>query len=247
MMHTLNGAGTRASLGSISLAMVAVAALGGSVASAACGGSSSPPFAQDTPGDSGTSSGSTSGGSGSGGGSGSSSSGSQGFSQGDSGGGMGTGVCQTGMYTGTFSCGFILNPGDAGLDASSPDASPFPPITGNLSFVLSQSTHGELGQDMASGTFVLNAGLTTGMANLDGTLDCASGQFTGSLSGGTYSISFFGLPFFSGTFEGPLTSAYNGTSFSFTDGTWALNVANEGECPGTWTANYVGAADASPD
>jgi hypothetical protein len=76
-----------------------------------------------------------------------------------------------------------------------------------------------------------------GTATLSGTLECASGQFTGSLSNGTYSV-FFGL--FMGAFNGPLTSEYNGTSFSFVNGTWALSIPGEGYCPGTWTANYVG-------
>jgi hypothetical protein len=213
----------------IAACMALVGVVGGSIA---CG-SSKPDLTEDgdaaTAGDAGsTSSGGSSGGS-------TSSGGSSGvFSGGDTGVGMGTGTCQTGMYTGTFSCGFIYDP-DASI-ATVTDASSGFMITGNLSFVLKQSTSGELGQDTASGTFVLNAGITTGSATLGGTLDCGSGQFTGALTGGMYSL----LGFFTGDFAGPLTSAYNGVSFSFIDGTWALVIAGEGTCPGTWTANYVG-------
>jgi hypothetical protein len=212
----------------IAACMALVGAVGGSIA---CGSSKADLSDGDdgggTAGDGGTSSssGSSSGGM-------TSSGGSSGmFSGGDSG-GMGTGNCQTGMYTGTFSCGFIYDP-----DASMPDAAGAFTITGSLSFLLTQSTSGELGEDTASGTFDLNAGLTTGSATLGGTLQCASGQFTGSLTMGTYSV-FFGI--FSGDFAGPLTSEYNGKTFSFVNGTWELAIANEGTCPGTWTANYVG-------
>lgn len=79
------------------------------------------------------------------------------------------------------------------------------------------------------------------MATLGGTLDCSSGLFTGSLTGGTYSV-FFGL--FSGTFNGPLMSDYNGTSFSFVDGTWSLTIPGEGYCQGQWNASYSGVGDA---
>ncbi len=160
---------------------------------------------------------------------------------GDSSGGLGTGTCKTGMYTGTFSCEFFYDTdaGDASV-AVSPDSGGLIMITGNLSFLLSQSISGELGMDTASGTFVLNAGLTTGSAQLSGSLDCNSGNFTGALSGGMYSL----LGIFTGPFEGPLTSQYSGTSFSFVDGVWSLSVPGYGYCPGTWTANYDGPGDA---
>ena len=211
------------------IGIAACAALVGVVGASIACGSSKTDLSNDDAGTASDSGGSSSGGSSSGA---TSSGGSSGmFSGGDSGQGMGTGNCQTGMYTGTFSCGFIYDP-----DASMPDAAGAFTITGSLSFVLKQSTSGELGEDTASGTFDLNAGLTTGSATLGGTLECACGQFTGALTAGTYSL----LGIFTGGFAGPLTSDYNGTSFSFVDGTWALVIAGEGTCPGTWTAHYVG-------
>jgi hypothetical protein len=154
---------------------------------------------------------------------------------------MGTGVCKTGMYSGTFSCEFFYDSdaGDGGGGAGR-DSGGLVMITGNLSFLLSQSISGEIGMDTASGMFVLNAGLTTGSASLSGTLDCSSGSFTGALTGGMYSL----LGLFTGPFEGPLTSQYSGASFSFVDGTWSLTVPGQGYCPGTWTAAYEGPGDA---
>ena len=74
------------------------------------------------------------------------------------------------------------------------------------------------------------------MATLGGTLDCNTGQFTGQLSGGMYSL----LGLFTGPFNGPLTSEYNGTAFSFVNGVWSLSVPGEGYCPGSWTASFAG-------
>jgi hypothetical protein len=159
------------------------------------------------------------------------------FTQGDSG-GMGTGVCQTGMYSGAFSCNFVYDPDAQAVDTidGGADAGPFS-IMGMLSLALTQSVSGELGQDTANGTFVVDTGFaTTGMATLSGTLDCATGKFTGSLTNGTYSV-FFSL--FTGSFEGPLTSDYNGKTFSFVNGSWSLTIPGEGYCPGSWSANYV--------
>ena len=151
---------------------------------------------------------------------------------------MGNGICQTGTYSGSFSCEFYYD-SDAGGDASggTPDAGGLIQITGNLSFVLTQSLSGELGTDTASGTFILDAGITTGMATLSGTLDCGTGLFTGALSGGMYSL----LGLFTGPFAGPLTSDYNGAGASFVDGSWSLTVPGEGYCPGQWTADFTGA------
>jgi hypothetical protein len=225
--------------------MVTLAALvGAATAPVACGNNKGSTFSPDNSGDDGggpsgsTSSSGSSGGIASGGSSGSSSGGA--FMTGDSSGGMGTGVCKTGMYSGTFSCEFYLdsNAGDAG-DAAVPDSGGLFMITGNLSFLLTQSISGELGMDTASGSFAINAGITPGMATLSGTLECGSGTFTGALTGGQYN--FFG---FTGNFDGPLASQYNGATFSFVDGTWAITIPGQGYCPGTWTANYDGPGDA---
>jgi hypothetical protein len=210
----------------------------------ACSSKSSGFDSNDDGGDassSGASSGSSSGNA-SGGSSGSSSGSSSGAfaSQNDGAVGMGTGICQTGTYSGPFSCGFYFDM-DAGTtppaDGGSADGGLFV-ITGNLSFSLKQSMSGELGQDVASGTFAISSGLfISGMATLGGTLDCATGAFTGALSNGTYNV-FFGI--FTGSFDGPLTSEYNGTTFSFVNGTWSLTVPGEGYCQGQWNADFTG-------
>ncbi len=186
-----------------------------------------------------SSSGSSGGNGSSGGSSGSSSSSSGAFATQDDGAvGMGTGVCKTGTYSGPFSCGFYFDM-DAGttppVDGGSADGGLFA-ITGSLSFSLKQSMSGELGQDVASGTFAISSGLfISGMATLGGTLDCSTGVFTGALSNGTYNV-FFGL--FTGSFDGPLTSEYNGTTFSFVNGIWSLTVPGEGYCQGQWNADF---------
>jgi hypothetical protein len=157
---------------------------------------------------------------------------------GGSSGGMGTGTCKDGTYSGTFACTFVFNP-DAGGDASTvaADAGGLM-ITGNISFKLMQMTgNGESFIDTASGTFSGTAAAFFAIsANVGGTLDCNSGLFKGSLTGGMYS----GFLFINGTFSGPLDSQYNGATFSFVNGTWLLTVPGEGSCPGTWTANYTG-------
>ena len=67
---------------------------------------------------------------------------------------MGTGTCQTGLYSGTFSCLFYYGI-DAGI-GEAPDSGGVGPITGSMSFKLTQdiSSKGELQTtDTASGTF----------------------------------------------------------------------------------------------
>jgi hypothetical protein len=138
-----------------------------------------------------------------------------------------------------FSCNFVFNP-DAGSDsgaAVAADAGGLM-ITGTITFHLSQMTgNGESFMSTASGTFNGTAATFFSiMANVGGTLDCGTGKFTGSLTNGTYT----GFLLLNGTFMGPLTSDYNGTTFSFVNGTWLLTVPGQGSCPGTWSANYTG-------
>jgi hypothetical protein len=167
---------------------------------------------------------------------------SSGFNLGDTGtssGGMGTGMCKNGAYAGTFQCTFVFDAdaGDASASTVSADAGGLM-VTGNISFQLTQMVgNGESFIDTASGSFSGTA-LTffAIMADVGGTLNCNTGVFTGNLSNGTYS----GFLFLNGTFSGPLDSQYNGTTFSFVDGSWVLTVPGEGSCPGTWTANYAG-------
>jgi len=163
------------------------------------------------------------------------------FTLGDTGsstGGMGTGVCKDGVYSGTFQCTFVFNPdaGDAGGGSVSADAGGLM-ITGNISFKLTQAMgNGESFIDTASGSFMGTAATFFAIsADVGGMLNCNTGVFTGTLSNGMYS----GFLFLNGTFSGPLNSQYNGTTFSFVDGTWLLTVPGEGACPGTWSANYA--------
>src|SRR6185312_10068995 len=110
---------------------------------------------------------------------------STGIFQGADSGGMGTGTCQTGTYTGTFSCGFIYDPDASGTTTDLGADGGIVTITGTISFQLSQSISGELGQDTASGHIQIGAGFfIVGDADLSGTLDCSTGAFTGSLLNG---------------------------------------------------------------
>jgi len=154
--------------------------------------------------------------------------------------GMGTGVCKDGTYSGTFMCTFIFDP-DAGADDAgevSADAGGLP-ITGTISFQLTQNTgSGESFIDTASGTVNGTAAtFFTIMGNLGGTLNCNSGVFVGNLSNGAF-MDDGPVKLISGTFGGPLSSQYNGTTFSFVDGQWLLTVPGEGRCKGTWSASY---------
>jgi hypothetical protein len=199
---------------------------------------------------------------GSGGSSGTGSSGGGGGSSsatftGSSGGGMGTGTCKTGVYSGMFSCLFYYG-ADAGI-GTAPDSGGIGPITGTLSFVLSQdiSSQGELETtDTASGVFnATTGGFIAAQANLMGSLDCNSGSFTGQLVNGEYGFNLGGgvpLPDPNNMFQGPLVSDYNGNSSMFVNGQWSMLIAGEGPCIGPWSASYVGpadggAADASSD
>jgi hypothetical protein len=232
-----------------SLSFVAVAAA--VISSVACSSSSNSPLGSGSSSGDGTASGSSGSDTGSGDNSGSSGSGL--FQEGDAQ-TTGNGTCKTGYYTGTFTCGFVYDP-DAGAvgTLSSEDAgSGGFPIGGNLAFELTQSISGELGQDTASGTFNLTAGITGATATLSGSLNCNTGQFSGALTGGMFDLNLLFVDI-QGTFAGPLASTYDGNSASFQNGAWELSLPSYGTCPGTWSATYQGAsadsgaADASSD
>jgi hypothetical protein len=203
----------------------------------------------DTP-DTGTSSNDSGGGFGSGSRSGSGGS-SGAFGAGDSA-ALGTGTCQTGMYAGTFSCLYYQGV-DAGIGGA-PDSGGIGPITGTMQFALTQqvSSTGELTQtDIASGTFAAaTGGFIAADANLGGTLDCSTGQFTGQLTNGVYGLSFNPstppLPDPNNHFQGPLVSEYDGKTSAFVNGQWSMAIAGLGACIGTWTATYSGPIDAGP-
>jgi hypothetical protein len=145
----------------------------------------------------------------------------------------GNGTCKDGMYSGMFQCSFLF--GDAGDDDASFDGGGFV-ITGAINFTVSQNTaSGESFIDTASGTLggTCCLDLFTISANVGGTLNCSTGEFTGNLSGGMYS------GFVSGSFNGPLDGCYDGKTSSFIDGTWNLAVPKYGNCVGIWSANFT--------
>jgi hypothetical protein len=74
-------------------------------------------------------------------------------------------------------------------------------------------------------------------ANILGSVDCVTGTFTANLENGSYSGGTF--PFqLSGTFTGQLTGAFEPTTGSFSDGTWAVTEPNgTSGGSGTWTAD----------
>jgi hypothetical protein len=167
----------------------------------------------------------------------------------DSGNSLGTGTCQTGVYSGTFSCDFYMQP-DAGI-GNVPDSGGVGPITGTLSFMLTQDVKmsGELSTtDTASGTFMASTGFfIAAQADLTGSLDCSQGKFSGNLVNGIFGLSLGGgppAPDPNNMFQGPLISNYDGTSSTFVDGQWSMYIMGYGSCIGTWTATYSGAGDA---
>jgi hypothetical protein len=157
----------------------------------------------------------------------------------DTGAHLGTGSCKDGTYSGTFQCTFVFNAdasvGDASVSADAGGLN----ITGTISFQLmhQQTSAGEFaGTSTASGSFSGTAAAFFAIsAHVGGTLDCRTGVFDGSLTNGMYS----GFLLINGTFAGPLTSDYNGTTFAFVNGQWVLTVPGQGSCPGTWSASYV--------
>jgi hypothetical protein len=167
-----------------------------------------------------------------------------------SGGGMGNGTCKTGEYAGTFSC-YFFQVFDAGLN-DMPDSGGVGPVTGTMSFALTQDQTVGVGEgtgtDMAAGTFAASlAGIVQADADLQGTLNCSQGSFTGNLVNGVYGfgngtgdagpVSSGGA---SNTFMGPLQSGYDGTTAEFVNGRWSMTIPTLGECIGSWSATYSG-------
>jgi hypothetical protein len=102
-------------------------------------------------------------------------------------------------------------------------------------------------------TFTISDGYVRGTADglfpfegvLTGTLDCQTKTFTGTLTGGYCVGPCAGIN--EGKFSGPVQGTYDGSTFSFTAGTWELT--EEGEPSplgidfggsGAWDATWVG-------
>lgn len=224
-------------------AVLACAALlfSATLSATACSSKSSTSFGSTNGDDGGNGVGTDDGGSSSGGSSNGGSSG--GINLGDARGsssGLGTGTCKDGTYTGMYTCTFNFN--DGGPAGAAGDAGGLV-ITGNLSFqLLHDMSSGESFIDTASGMFggTCCLGAFSIASTLGGTLNCNSGTFSGTLTNGTYmGTGIWALFFMNGTFNGPLTADYNGSTFAFENGTWDLKVPGIGDCPGTWTATYT--------
>lgn len=65
-----------------------------------------------------------------------------------------------------------------------------------------------------------------------GTIDCATGELDGHVTGGA--VSFLGFPI--AEFSGTLGSGYDGDAPAFVGGAWLLTVPNTGTCAGLWQA-----------
>ena len=155
--------------------------------------------------------------------------------QGDGGDGATAPLCRPGAYVGTFSCGFVYEP-DAtapGPDAQPPVAVAVPDgaaLTISGTVMLSVSA----GSPTVTGMFASSSGISTISSTLSGTLDCASGAFTGHVSG-TYSL----LGSISGaSISGPANASY--AEGSFASGALSLTIPGEGVCPGSWSAQPAG-------
>jgi hypothetical protein len=109
-------------------------------------------------------------------------------------------------------------------------------------------------------TFTISDGYVRGTADgafpfegaLSGMLDCRTKMFTGTLSGG-YCVGPC-ADVNEAKFSGPITGRYDGTSFTFTGGTWHL--VEEGEADplgfdfggdGDWNAHWVGEGSVDVD
>jgi hypothetical protein len=206
--------------------------------------------------------------------SGSSSSGGGVFNGGDGGNAQGATDCKGGHYTGTFTgsyTSYLTNFfGLGGLPLM---------VTGDVEMDLQEMvtmTNGEV----PTITFNIANGTISGLANglfpyhcdMVGTLDCNTKKLIdGGIKNCTYCVGLFtqtdaGVCLATGHFAGPLTSDYDGKTFSFVNGTWngseALGLDDAGltSLPegggvndaglyvgpgnfggsGNWTAMYVG-------
>jgi hypothetical protein len=163
-----------------------------------------------------------------------------------------TGECRAGKYEGGFdgfySSGytFVGVPIPVfGLDAVGP----------GLGFTLNaQQGGGEIP------TFTISDGYVRGTADglfpfegvLTGTLDCQTKTFTGTLTGGYCVGPCVGVN--EAKFSGPVHGTYDGTTFSFTAGTWELTeeggdqaLAFEFGGSGAWNAAWVGEGSVDVD
>lgn len=161
-----------------------------------------------------------------------------------------TGECRAGKYEGEFdgfyssAYTFVGVPIPVfGLDAVGP----------GLGFTLNaQQGGGEIP------TFTISDGYVRGTADglfpfegvLTGTLDCQTKTFTGTLTGGYCVGPCAGVN--EGKFTGPVHGSYDGSTFSFTAGTWELTeegseqaLAFEFGGSGNWNAKWV--ADGAVD
>lgn len=139
-------------------------------------------------------------------------------------------LCKAGHYVGTYSCN-VTGPNGFGADGGIQF-----PLTGPVDLRLAQSQSGEF-LTVSGGTLKSAAGILALDASLDGTLNCQSGAFGGTLLNGTLSIPPFPP---GGTFSGDLSATFVSDGPKLV-GSWTL--VGEGQyagysCTGPWTATW---------
>lgn len=139
-------------------------------------------------------------------------------------------LCKAGHYVGTYNCN-VTGPNGFGADGGIQF-----PLTGPVDLRLAQSQSGEF-LTVSGGTLKSAAGLLALDASVDGTLNCQSGAFSGTLLNGTLSIPPFPP---GGTFSGDLSATFVSDGPKLI-GSWTL--IGEGQyagysCTGPWTATW---------
>ncbi len=148
--------------------------------------------------------------------------------------------CAAGKYSGTFKGASSLSLGTQ-LDGT---------IVFTLAPVAGSTTQFQLENGNLDGTFDgTNAGSVAALAHFDatvvGTLDCRTGNLTGSLTNGAYQlVNLLGIITTPPTpFTGTIDATYDPSSASFPSGTWTETHSvggSQGSGSGTWQAKGPG-------
>ena len=136
--------------------------------------------------------------------------------------------CKPGHYVGTYSCQYQF--GDAGLFSY--------PLSGPVDLRLEQGQSGEF-LTVSGGKLTSAVGVVSLDAELVGTLNCETGEFSGTLQNGTFAISPFPP---GGTFDGHLNASFVSDGPKL-DGTWTLRGGGQfsaSSCTGPWNATWQG-------
>jgi hypothetical protein len=141
----------------------------------------------------------------------------------------GTGThCKAGHYVGTYNCN--IEWGDAGAFSY--------PLSGPVDLRLEEAQSGEF-LSVSGGTLTSAVGIVSLDSQLIGTLNCQTGEFTGTLQNGTFAIQPFPP---GGTFDGHLNANFASAGPKL-DGTWTLRGGGQfsaSSCSGPWNATWQG-------